>query len=240
MLPVTGKKELWPYHRIKTVNSFKDFHGMQKSVIFNKIYFMKTFTRELQEQMTPDKAIEMLKTGNKRFVESHKEERDLMLQMNQTSTGQYPFAALLSCIDSRVPAELVFDQGIGDVFNVRVAGNIVNEDVLGSLEYSCKVAGSKLIVVLGHTKCGAVTAACKHVELGNITHLLSKIKPAVDKVMTGEADPETIEKVALKNIELSIERIRAESPILSEMESEGEIKIVGAVYDVGSGAVCFF
>ncbi len=213
---------------------------MQKSIIFNKIYFMKTFTRELQEQMTPDKAIEMLKTGNKRFVESHKEERDLMLQMNQTSTGQYPFAALLSCIDSRVPAELVFDQGIGDVFNVRVAGNIVNEDVLGSLEYSCKVAGSKLIVVLGHTKCGAVTAACKHVELGNITHLLSKIKPAVDKVMTGEADPETIEKVSLKNIELSIERIRAESPILSEMESEGEIKIVGAVYDVGSGAVCFF
>ena len=213
---------------------------MQKSIIFNKIYFMKTFTRELQEQMTPDKAIEMLKTGNKRFVESHKEERDLMLQMKQTSTGQYPFAALLSCIDSRVPAELVFDQGIGDVFNVRVAGNIVNEDVLGSLEYSCKVAGSKLIVVLGHTKCGAVTAACKHVELGNITHLLSKIKPAVDKVMTGEADPETIEKVSLKNIELSIERIRAESPILSEMESKGEIKIVGAVYDVGSGAVCFF
>lgn len=201
---------------------------------------MKTFTRELQEQMTPDKAIEMLKAGNKRFVKSRKEERDLMLQMNQTSSGQYPFAAMLSCIDSRVPAELVFDQGIGDIFNVRVAGNIVNEDVLGSLEYSCKVAGSKLIVVLGHTKCGAVTAACKHVELGNITLLLSKIKPAVDHVMTGEADAETIEKVALKNIELSMERIRAESPILAEMESNGEIKIAGAVYDVGSGAVCFF
>lgn len=201
---------------------------------------MKTFTKELQEQMTPDKAIDMLKAGNKRFVESRKEERDLMLQMNQTSAGQYPFAALLSCIDSRVPAELVFDQGIGDVFNVRVAGNIVNEDVLGSLEYSCKVAGSKLIVVLGHTKCGAVTAACKHIELGNITPLLSKIKPAVEQVMTGEADPETIEKVALKNIELSIERIRAESTILAEMESDGDIKIVGAVYDVGSGAVCFF
>lgn len=201
---------------------------------------MKTFTKELQEQMTPDMAIDMLKAGNKRFVESRKEERDLMLQMNQTSAGQYPFAALLSCIDSRVPAELVFDQGIGDVFNVRVAGNIVNEDVLGSLEYSCKVAGSKLIVVLGHTKCGAVTAACKHIELGNITPLLSKIKPAVEQVMTGEADPETIEKVALKNIELSIERIRAESTILAEMESDGDIKIVGAVYDVGSGAVCFF
>ncbi len=201
---------------------------------------MKTFTKELQEQMTPEKAIDMLKAGNKRFVESRKEDRDLLLQMNQTSGGQYPFAALLSCIDSRVPAELVFDQGIGDVFNVRVAGNIVNEDVLGSLEYSCKVAGSKLIVVLGHTRCGAVTAACKHVELGNITHLLAKIKPAVDQVMTGEADADTIEKVALKNIELSIERIRAESPILAEMESDGDIKIVGAVYDVGSGAVCFY
>jgi carbonic anhydrase len=200
---------------------------------------MKTFTRELQEQMTPDKAIDMLKAGNKRFVESRKEERDLILQMNQTSTGQYPFAALLSCIDSRVPAELVFDQGIGDIINVRVAGNIVNEDVLGSLEYSCKVAGSKLIVVLGHTKCGAVTAACQHVELGNITPLLSKIKPAVNKVMTGDADPETIEKVAVKNIELSIERIRAESSILAEMESNGEIKITGAVYDVSSGVVCF-
>lgn len=201
---------------------------------------MQTFTKELQDKMSPDAAIDMLKEGNKRFVDKDAANRDLLSQVGQTSGGQFPFAALLSCIDSRVPAELVFDQGIGDVFNVRVAGNIVNEDVLGSLEYSCKVAGSKVVVVLGHTKCGAVTAACNHVELGNITHLLNKIQPAVSDAMKGEATPDAIEKVTLKNIELSIERIRDESPILAEMEKNGEIKIVGAVYDVASGAVCFF
>ena len=201
---------------------------------------MKTFTKELQENMSPHAAIDRLKEGNKRFVDRKKAKRDLLLQVDQTSAGQFPFAALLSCIDSRVPAELVFDQGIGDVFNVRVAGNIVNRDVLGSLEYSCKVAGSKVIVVLGHTKCGAVTAACNRVELGNITHLLSKIQPAVKSVMKGDPDPKTIEEVALKNIELSIERIRDESPILAEMEENGNIMIIGAVYDVSSGVVCFF
>ena len=200
---------------------------------------MQTFTKELQDNTSPEAAIEKLKEGNKRFVDKEATERDLLSQVGQTSGGQFPFAALLSCIDSRVPAELVFDQGIGDVFNVRVAGNIVNEDVLGSLEYSCKVAGSKVVVVLGHTKCGAVTAACKHVELGNITHLLRKIQPAVSIAMEGEATPDAIEKVALKNVELSIDRIRDESPILSEMEDNGDIKIVGAIYDVGSGTVCF-
>jgi len=200
---------------------------------------MQTFTKELQDKTSPEAAIERLKEGNKRFVDKEASKRDLLSQVEQTSAGQFPFAALLSCIDSRVPAELVFDQGIGDVFNVRVAGNIVNEDVLGSLEYSCKVAGSKVVVVLGHTKCGAVTAACKHVELGNITHLLNKIQPAVSIAMKGEATAEAIEKVALKNIELSIDRIRDESPILSEMEDKGEIKIVGAIYDVASGTVCF-
>ncbi|MDN3643714.1 carbonic anhydrase family protein [Lutimonas halocynthiae] len=201
---------------------------------------MKTFTKELQVKTSPDAAIDLLKQGNKRFVDKKNTERDFLSQVDQTSTGQFPFAALLSCIDSRVPAELVFDQGIGDIFNVRVAGNIVNEDVLGSLEYSCKVAGSKVLVVMGHTKCGAVTAACNHVELGNITHLLSKIQPAVEVAGNGEVDAEAIERVALKNIELSIERIRKESPILAEMEQKGEIKIVGAVYDVASGVVCFF
>lgn len=207
---------------------------------FKKTYIMETFTKELQDSTSPDAAIERLKTGNKRFVDKKKEDRDLLTQVDQTSGGQYPFAAMLSCIDSRVPAELVFDQGIGDIFNVRVAGNIVNEDVLGSLEYSCKVAGSKVIVVLGHTKCGAVTAACKHVELGNITHLLNKIQPAVQEAMKGEATAEAIEAVALKNVEMSIGRIRNESPILAEMEADGDIKIVGAVYDVASGVVCFF
>ena len=208
--------------------------------IFNKIYFMETFTKELQDKTSPDAAIDRLKKGNKRFIDKAISQRDFMSQVGQTSVGQFPFAAILSCIDSRVPAELVFDQGIGDVFNVRVAGNIVNEDVLGSLEYSCKVAGSKVIVVLGHTKCGAVTAACNHVELGNITHLLSKIQPAVTMALKGEANAESIEQVALKNIELSIEKIREESPILAEMEANDEIKIVGAVYDVATGVVCFF
>jgi carbonic anhydrase len=201
---------------------------------------MKTFTKELQDKTSPEAAIDLLKEGNKRFVDKDNTQRDLLSQVGKTSAGQFPFAALLSCIDSRVPAELVFDQGIGDIFNVRVAGNIVNEDVLGSLEYSCKVAGSKVLVVMGHTKCGAVTAACKHVELGNITHLLSKIQPAVEVAGNGEVDDAAIERVALKNIELSIERIRKESPILAEMEQNGEIKIVGAVYDVASGVVCFF
>lgn len=212
----------------------------KKCLFLFKLYFMKTFTKELQVKTSPDAAIEILKQGNKRFVDKENAQRDFLSQVDQTSAGQFPFAALLSCIDSRVPAELVFDQGIGDIFNVRVAGNIVNEDVLGSLEYSCKVAGSKVVVVMGHTKCGAVTAACKHVELGNITHLLSKIKPAVEIIKDDEVDDAAIEKVALKNIELSIERIRKESPILAEMEQNGEIKIVGAVYDVASGKVCFF
>ncbi len=149
---------------------------------------------------------------------------------------------ILSCIDSRVPAELVFDQGIGDVFSVRVAGNIINEDILGSMEYACKVAGSKIVVVMGHTKCGAVTSACKHIELGNITPLLNKIKPAVSLIeaKNGEMNAEAIEEVSVENVKISISRIREESPILAEMERNGEIEIVGSMYDVSSGNVEFF
>jgi len=148
----------------------------------------------------------------------------------------------LSCIDSRVPAELVFDQGIGDIFSVRVAGNIINEDILGSMEYACKVAGSKIVVVMGHTKCGAVTSACQHVELGNITPLLNKIKPAVTLIeaKNGEMNAEAIEEVSVENVKISISRIREESSILAEMERNGEIEIVGAMYDVSSGEVEFF
>ena len=200
---------------------------------------METFNKELQLGITPDESINRLKEGNQRFVESRHLKRSLLNQVQQTTSGQYPFAALLSCIDSRVPAELVFDQGIGDVFNVRVAGNIVNEDVLGSLEYACKVAGSKLIVVLGHTKCGAVTSACKQVKLGNITALLSKIQPAVQEVVDGDLTDDTIEKVGLKNIEYSIDLIRERSPILRDLEDKGTIRIIGAVYDVASGKVRF-
>lgn len=199
---------------------------------------MNAQTKETQAQITPQIAHQMLVDGNQRFVANKKASRNLNEQIRDTSEGQYPFAAVLSCIDSRVPAEIIFDQGIGDIFSARVAGNIVNEDILGSLEYSCKVAGSKLIVVLGHTKCGAVTAACKHVELGNITALLSKIKPAVEKV-NKEVTPDSIEETAIVNVALSIENIRKESPILAEMESQGEIQIIGASYDVGTGKVHF-
>ncbi|MDF1819350.1 MAG: carbonic anhydrase family protein [Immundisolibacteraceae bacterium] len=202
---------------------------------------MRTQTKQIQENLTPKDAHRILAEGNARFVQNVKAQRNLKDQVFETSKGQYPFAVVLSCIDSRVPAELVFDQGIGDIFSVRVAGNIVNSDVLGSMEYACNVAGSKIVVVLGHSKCGAVTAACNDVELGNITGLLEKIKPAVDDIKNDESpmDDEAIERVAARNVELSIDRIRNESPILADMEFNSQIEIVGALYDVNSGLVEF-
>lgn len=202
---------------------------------------MRTQTKETQQNLTPKLAHDILVEGNKRFAENLKAQRNLKDQVFETSKGQYPFAVILSCIDSRVPAELVFDQGIGDIFSARVAGNIVNEDILGSMEYACKVAGSKILVVMGHTKCGAVTSACKGVELGNITPLLEKIQPAVNSVKKGEEElsDEQIEEVSVINVNLTIDRIRKESPILAEMENNGEIEIVGATYDVHSGVVSF-
>jgi carbonic anhydrase len=203
---------------------------------------MNAQTKETQQALSPKSATNLLKQGNKRFVENKKENRDLLTQVSQTSTGQFPFAAVLSCIDSRVPVELVFDQGIGDVFSVRVAGNIVNEDVLGSLEYSCKVAGSKVIVVMGHTACGAVNAACKGVELGNITPLLHKIKPAIASIKSKSPEGTDLnpDEVADENVRLSIQQIRSESPILAEMEANEEIQIIGASYHVSTGMVEFF
>lgn len=202
---------------------------------------MITQTKDTQSALNPASALDMLKAGNQRFVDNQVTLRDLHEQVKVTSTGQYPLAAVLSCIDSRVPVELVFDQGIGDIFSARVAGNIVNEDILGSIEYACKVAGSKVVLVLGHTKCGAVTAACKHTELGNITALLSKIMPAVDELVKPglELTSELIEEVVVLNTKKAIERMRIDSPILKEMEDNGEISIVGAVYDVATGKVDF-
>ncbi|MFK5878399.1 MAG: carbonic anhydrase family protein [Flavobacteriaceae bacterium] len=202
---------------------------------------MNTQTKITQDNLTANDAHAILVEGNSRFAKNLKVLRNLKEQVFQTSEGQYPFAVILSCIDSRVPTELVFDQGIGDIFSVRVAGNIINEDVLGSMEYACKVAGSKIVVVMGHTKCGAVTAACNHVELGNITPLLQKIQPAVKAVEAtiSKMDDKSIEDVAVLNVELSIDRIRKESAILSELEKEGTIEIVGAIYDVSTGLVNF-
>jgi len=203
---------------------------------------MYTQTKNTQSNLSPKDAHNILVEGNNRFVKNLKAQRNLQDQMKETSKGQFPFAVILSCIDSRVPAELVFDQGIGDIFSTRIAGNIINTDILGSMEYACKVAGSKIVVVMGHTKCGAVTAACQNVELGNITHLLNKIKPAVAivKKERGKMNEDDIEEVSKFNVLLSMDRIRKESAILSEMEENNEIEIVGALYHVSNGKVDFF
>ena len=181
---------------------------------------MKTLTAEQQAKITPDLAIQLLKDGNKRFVENTKINRNLMEQVNQTSEGQYPFATILSCIDSRVSAELVFDQGIGDIFSIRIAGNIVNKDILGSMEFASKVAGTKAIVVLGHTNCGAVKGACDGVELGNLTHLLDKITPAMDliddpkeKSLRNSKNIDFVDAVANANVDRTVDMIRKNSPI---------------------------
>jgi len=199
---------------------------------------MSTITKEIQDGISPDRAIEMLKEGNQRFLNKNQIKRDLNTQVEETSRGQNPYAVVLSCIDSRVPVELAFDQGIGDIFSARVAGNIVNEDILGSIEYACGVAGSKAILVLGHTKCGAVTSACQGVELGNITALLSKVKPAISEVKNRMGTVE-VEEVTKSNVLQSIHEIREKSEILNDLEKEGKITIVGAVYNVENGAVTF-
>lgn len=199
---------------------------------------MRTHTQEFQENLTPEKALQVLKEGNERFVNSLKKQRNYLDLVNETSSGQFPFAVVLSCIDSRVPVEVVFDQGIGDMFSARVAGNIVNKDILGSIEYGCAVAGSKVVVVLGHTKCGAVTSACEGVEMGNITELLSKVKPAIETVKKEHSIVE-VEDVTIANVHHSIEEIRTKSEILRNLETEGKIQIKGAVYNVEDGVVTF-
>ena len=208
---------------------------------------MKAHTRETQATMTPNKALQYLKEGNQRFQGNLKANRNLLEQVNDTSEGQFPFATILSCIDSRVSAELVFDQGLGDIFSIRIAGNFVNEDILGSMEFACKLAGTKLIVVLGHTSCGAVKGACDHARLGNLTALINKIEPAVDAVteptdenLRNSKNLEFVDNVAAKNVLLTIGNIRKKSPVLSEMEDNGEIKVVGAMYDVSNGEVVFY
>ena len=199
---------------------------------------MSTLTKEIQDSISPNKAVEMLKEGNQRFLDKNVQDRDLHIQVQNTSDGQFPYAVVLSCIDSRVPVELVFDQGVGDIFSARVAGNIINEDILGSIEYACGVAGSKAILVLGHTKCGAVTSACKGVELGNITALLSKVKPAIANVQERDGEVE-VEEVTKANVHQSIKEIREKSSILADLETEGKIKIVCAVYHVEDGRVTY-
>jgi carbonic anhydrase len=206
---------------------------------------MRTHNKETQSSLTPAHALQYLQEGNQRFVNNLKFNRNLLQQVNETRNGQWPFAVILSCIDSRTSAELIFDQGLGDVFSVRIAGNIVNEDILGSMEFACKVAGSKFIMVLGHSKCGAVKGACDHVEMGNLTALLSKLRPAVDdETATNEnrtsANGEFVENVAGINVRRTVHDIKERSVILNEMIQKGEIGICGAMYNVETGVVEFY
>jgi carbonic anhydrase len=206
---------------------------------------MKAHNRETQAKMTPRKALEYLQEGNVRFVSNLKAHRDLLEQANATVDGQWPFATVLSCIDSRTSAELIFDQGLGDIFSVRIAGNIVNTDILGSMEFACKVAGSKLIVVLGHSKCGAVKGACDHVEMGNLTELLSKIQPAVyqeknTKEERNSSNESFVENVAKINVKRSVKSIIERSNILERMIENSEIGIVGAMHNIETGKVKFY
>jgi carbonic anhydrase len=205
---------------------------------------MKTQTAETQANLTPHKALEILKEGNRRFVNNLKVNRNLLEQVNATKDGQYPFAIVLSCIDSRTSAELIFDQGLGDIFSVRIAGNVLNEDILGSMEFACKLAGSKQIVVLGHSKCGAIKGACAGVQLGNLSGLLRKVEPAIRSVSpetkeNGNTDPAFIKAVERQNVFSTMDQILEKSPVLKELLEKGEIGITGGYYDVDTGEVEF-
>jgi carbonic anhydrase len=205
---------------------------------------MKTLNKILQSQITPASALELLKKGNARFVDNLRMHRNLLEQVNETSDEQYPMAAIVSCMDSRTSAELIFDQGLGDIFSIRLAGAVISDNVLGSLEYACKVAGSKFIVVLGHTKCGAIKGACDRVEMGNLTGLLNKITPAVyaERTITKDrtsGNPAFVDAVTHIHTERSVKAIMEQSHILRDMILNGEVGIIGAVYDVETGVVSF-
>lgn len=204
-----------------------------------------TQTKETQTALSTADAITLLKNGNERFINNNPIHRDFSAQVQQTSSGQFPFASVVSCIDSRIPTEIIFDQGIGDIFNARIAGNFVNKDILGSLEFACKLAGSKVIVIMGHTSCGAVKGACDHAELGNLTGMLAKISPALDLVKTEEgvdrssANLSFVNEVAVENVKLHMDKLKQESPVLNEMIKNDEVALVGAMYDVSTGKVHF-
>jgi len=208
---------------------------------------MKAQTKQMQDAMTPESAVQALMDGNKRFTSNNQVSRALLDQVADTASGQYPFATVLSCIDSRVSSELIFDQGIGDIFSVRIAGNFVNEDILGSMEFACKLAGTKVILVLGHTSCGAVKGACDHARLGNLTHLIEKIEPAVaavtepaDESLRNSQNITFVNDVAAKNVEMTIAAIRERSEVLRTLENEGAISIVGGMYHIETGEVTLY
>jgi carbonic anhydrase len=202
-------------------------------------------TKAVQAAMTPESALAELKAGNARFVAGHPLARNAPADVKATAHGQYPFAVVLSCIDSRQPIELVLDQGIGDIFSARIAGNVVNDDILGSMEFACKISGAKLIAVIGHSNCGAIKGAIDNAQLGNLTGLLAKVKPAIDSV-PDDGTPRTsknhdfVDKVAEANVRLVMQQIRERSPVLREMIDSGQVGLVGGMYDLSTGEVHFF
>ena len=204
---------------------------------------MKTLTKEMQDKISPDMAMKILVDGNQRFINNLKINRNLLNQMNETTDSQHPFAVIISCMDSRTSAELVFDQGLGDIFSIRIAGNVINEDILGSTEFGCKVVGAKIVVVLGHTGCGAIKGAVKNVDLGHlhfITHKIQRCIPHLKKDFPHASESDLCEHVTRENIVLGITDLKSRSSILEEMVFKGEIKIVGGLYDISTGAVEFF
>jgi carbonic anhydrase len=202
-------------------------------------------TREAQESMTPDQALAALKSGNERFVDGKMLSRDLMAQVRSTASGQFPFAVVLGCIDSRVPPELIFDQGIGDIFSARIAGNFANTDIIGSIEFATKLAGARLVVVLGHTECGAVKGACDNAQLGNLTHTLSNINPAVYAVTAvpgarNSKNEAFVQEVADQNVRLTVKSLTDRSTVLQDLVASSRLKVVGAMHHVSTGRVTFF
>ena len=214
------------------------------TAVTSEVAFAGSLTKAQRDKLTPDQVLALMKKGNKRFASGGRQDHNYLSQQRASAKGQYPAAVLLSCIDSRAPAETIMDLRIGDVFNSRVAGNISNPDILGSMEFACKIAGAKVVLVMGHTACGAIKGAIDNAELGNLTGLLAKIKPAVDATQhTGERSAKNyafVDAVARKNVELTMTAIRRDSPVLAGMESSGAIKIAGAMYNLETGVIDFF
>ena len=218
--------------------------GIAGSVLFAESARADALTKAQRDAMTPEQIIEVMKKGNERFREGVRKNRNYLNEQRASAKGQYPAAVLLTCIDSRAPAEVIMDLGIGDIFNCRVAGNVENNDILGSMEFACKLSGAKVVLVMGHTACGAIKGAIDNAELGNLTGLLSKIKPAVQATAyTGDRSAKNyafVDAVARKNVEMTVADIRKDSPVLAELEAKGTIKITGAMYNLETGAVEFF
>jgi carbonic anhydrase len=230
-------------HFIKTSGAVA-LLGLVGSTALSSIVLADALTEVQRDKLSPDDILALMKKGNRRFYTGEREDNNYLAQQRATAKGQYPAAVLLSCIDSRAPAETILDLRIGDIFNSRVAGNVENSDILGSMEFACKLAGAKVVLVMGHTACGAIKGAIDNAELGNLTGLLAKIKPAV--AATGYSGERTsknaafVDAVARKNVELVVDNIRKNSPVLAEMEANKKIKIAGSMYDLGTGVVDFF